>query len=68
MLYPPKKGGVLRRTLNYIWLLSPNISLNKSWVWQIDGATNKKNPYDFSKVLTFKWHTSKFEPNQIISL
>ena len=27
-----------------------------------------KNPYDFYKVLTFKWHVSKFEPNQIISL
>ena len=27
-----------------------------------------KNPYDFYKVLTFKWHMSKFEPNQIIGL
>ena len=27
-----------------------------------------KNPYDFYKVLTFKWHVSKFEPSQIISL
>ena len=27
-----------------------------------------KNPYDFYKVLTFKWHMSKFELNQIISL
>ena len=27
-----------------------------------------KNPYDFYKVLTFKWHMSKFEPNWIISL
>ena len=24
-------------------------------------------PYDFYKVLTFKWHVSKFEPNRIIS-
>ena len=28
----------------------------------------KKNPYYFYKLLTFKWHVSKFEPNQIISL
>ena len=27
-----------------------------------------KNPYDFYKELTFKWHVSKFEPNWIISL
>ena len=27
-----------------------------------------KNPYDFYKVLTFKWHLSKFEPNWIVSL
>ena len=27
-----------------------------------------KNPYDFYKVLTFKWHVSKFEPSRIISL
>ena len=27
-----------------------------------------KNPYDFYKVLTFKWYMSKFEPNLIISL
>ena len=27
-----------------------------------------KNPYDFYKVLTFKWHVSKFEPNRVISL
>ena len=27
-----------------------------------------KNPYDFYKVLTFKWHVSKFEPNWIIIL
>ena len=27
-----------------------------------------ENPYDFYKVLTFKWHVLKFEPNQIISL
>ena len=26
-----------------------------------------KNPYDLNKVLTFKWHVSKFEPNWIIS-
>ena len=26
------------------------------------------NPYDFYKVLTFKWHVSKFEPIRIISL
>ena len=34
----------------------------------IDGATNKNNPYDLYKVLTFKWRMSKFEPNRIISL
>ena len=45
-----------------------NTSLNKSQAWHIDGSTNKKNPYDFYKVLTFKWHVSKFEPDQIISL
>ena len=28
----------------------------------------KQSPYDFNKVLTFKWHVSKFEPNQIITL
>ena len=27
-----------------------------------------KYPYDFYKVITFKWHVSKSEPNQIISL
>ena len=27
-----------------------------------------KSPYDFYKVLTFKWHVSKFESNRIISL
>ena len=27
-----------------------------------------KNPEDFYKVLSFKLHVSKFEPNQIISL
>ena len=27
-----------------------------------------KHPYDFYKVLTFKRHMSKFEPNWIISL
>ncbi len=27
-----------------------------------------KSPYDLYKVLTFKWHISKFEPDQIISL
>ena len=27
-----------------------------------------KNPYDFYKVLTFKWHLSEFELNQIVSL
>ena len=27
-----------------------------------------KNPSDLYKVLTFKWHVSKFEPNRIISL
>ena len=45
-----------------------NTSLNKSWAWHIDVTTNKKNPYDFYKVLTFEWHVSKFEPNWIISL
>ena len=44
-----------------------NTSLNKSRAWHIDGATNK-NPYDFYKVLTFKWYVWKFEPNWIISL
>ena len=24
-----------------------------------------KNPHDFYKVLSFKWHVSKFKPNQI---
>ena len=28
----------------------------------------KNNPYDFYKVLTFKWHVSKFQQNRIISL
>ena len=28
----------------------------------------KKNPCDFYKVLTLKWHVSQFEPNRIISL
>ena len=27
-----------------------------------------KIPYDFYKVLTFKWHMAKFEPNKIINL
>ena len=45
-----------------------NTSLNKSRAWHMDGTTNKKNPYDSYKLLTFKWHMSKFEPNQIISL
>ena len=45
----------------------PGKSLNKSWAWHIDGATNK-NLYDFYNVLTFKWHVSKFEPNRIISI
>ena len=31
-------------------------------------APLKENPYNFYKVLTFKWHVSKFEPNRIISL
>ena len=43
-------------------------SLNKSWAWHIDGTSNKKKIHDFYKVLTFKWHVSKFEPNRIISL
>ena len=45
-----------------------NTPLNKSQAWHIDGATNKKNSYDSYKVLTFKWHESKFEPKWIISL
>ena len=48
--------------------LKNNTSPNKSGAWNIDSTTNKKNPYEFHKVLTFKWHVSKFEPNQIISL
>ena len=51
----------------YIELLVLHItSLNKSQAWHIDGTTN--NPYNFYKVLTFKWQVSKFEPNWIISL
>ena len=38
-------------------------SLNKSRAWHVDGANNKKNPYDFYEVLTFKWHVSKLEPD-----
>ena len=47
---------------------SLNTLLNKSWAWHIDGATNKKNPFNFYKILTLKWHVSKFEPNRIIGL
>ena len=43
-----------------VWI-KDNKSLNKS------RATNK-NPNNFYKVLTFKWHVSKFEPSRIISL
>ena len=45
-----------------------NTSLSKSRALHIDGTINNKNPYDFYKVLSFKWHVSKFEPNRIISL
>ena len=34
----------------------------------LDMAPLIKNPYDFYKLLTFKWYMSKFESNQIISL
>ena len=44
-----------------------NASFNKSRVWDIDDATNKKIR-SFYKALTFKWHVSKFEPNRIIWL
>ena len=44
-----------------------NTSLNKSWAWHIDGATDK-NPHYFYKVLPFKWHEWKFEPHRIFSL
>ena len=30
-----------------------NTSLNKSRAWYIDTTTNKKNPYDFYKVLIY---------------
>ena len=50
----------------YIYIY--NISLNKSQPWHIDGTTKKKNPYDFYKLLIFKWHVLKFVPNRIISL
>ena len=47
-------------------VFSYNISFNKSLVWYVDSTINKKkNPYDFYKVLTFKWHMSKFGPNLI---
>ena len=52
-----------------LYVTEANTSLNKSRAWRIDSATNKKkNPYDFYKVLTFKWYKSKFEHNWIISL
>ena len=44
-----------------------NTSLNKSQAGQIDGTTNKKNPYDFYKVLTFKSPMSKFEPSRMFT-
>ena len=34
-------------------IIQTNTSLNKSWAWHIDGATNKQNPYDFYKVFAF---------------
>ena len=48
-------------------VITVNTSLNKFRAWHIDGTTNK-NPYDFYKVLTFKWYMSKIWTNRIISL
>ena len=49
-------GQFLLHTWITIFIPHFNTSLNKFWAWHINGATNKKNPYDFYKVLTFKWH------------
>ena len=41
-----------------------NTSLYKFLAWHIDGGTND-NPYNFYKVLTFKWHIWKLLRLQI---
>ena len=38
----------------YIYMGICNTSLNNIRAWHIDGTTNKKNTYDFYKVLTFQ--------------
>ena len=40
---------------NVVWGFQDNYNtlFNKSQAWHIDGINNKKNPYDFYKVLTF---------------
>ena len=59
---------ILHEHLSMAASLGVNTSFNKSRAWHIDGATKKKKSHDFYKVLTFKWHKSKFVPNWIINL
>ena len=47
----------------YIHIIKISRKVDKS-----NTSPQVKSPYDFYKVLTFKWHVKKIEPNQIISL